>query len=731
MGAGERGGQRMENLKGAVESVIFESGDGRFSVFRLHIEGRRGAVTATLPAAAPAVGQEVFLGGAWVQHPRFGEQFKAENIQLTMPATALGIERFLASGLIEGIGPAMAHRIVALFGEAALDVMENAPHRLKEVDGIGEKTAKKIAASYRAQSELRDIMLWLETRGVSGALAARIYKQYGSFAIDVLARDPYRLAREVPGIGFTTADRIARAADIPADDPARVSAGVDFTLFSIAADGHCCIPAPLLVERGAKLLGVPSEAVRSAVREGLAAERLYAASVGAETFVYPAHLYRAECEVAESLRYLQKRAEVLSVEEPEALAADWEAESGLTLAEGQRCAVAAALRHGIFVLTGGPGTGKTTVVRGMIAVLEKLGLVIRLGAPTGRAAKRLSEATGRPAATVHRLLEAQGAVDETGAAFARDADAPIEADAIILDEVSMMDVVLMAHFLAAVPPGCHVILVGDADQLPSVGPGAVLKEILRSAAVPSLRLTEIFRQAEESVIVRNAHAINAGRLPTCAMGSAFEFRETATEEETAAAIVRLCAEELPRAGWEVWREVQVLSPMHRQSAGVDNLNRLLQAALNPPEAGRAERSGGWFTYRVGDKVMQTKNNYPKKVFNGDMGRITGIDEEKLRVVFEGGLTVDYAANELGELAPAYAMSVHKSQGSEYPVILLPLLPGHRILLQRNLLYTAVTRAKERVILLGSRAALLTAVENDRPRRRYTLLAERLAEVLEG
>lgn len=721
----------MENLKGSVESVIFQSGDGRFAVFRLRPEGRHGLVTATLPANAPLVGQEVLLGGAWIHHPRFGEQFKAESIQLTMPATSAGIERFLASGLIEGIGPAMARRIVARFGEATLDIMENAPQRLKEVTGIGPKTVGKITASYRAQSELRDIMLWLETRGVSGTLAARIYKQYGSFAIEVLARDPYRLAREVPGLGFMTADRIARAADMPADDPARVAAGVEFALFSIAAEGHCCIPAPLLAERGAKLLGVGQEAVNEAVTEGLANERLYAASVGEETFIYPAYLYRAESEVAESLRYLQKRAEVLTVEEPEILAADWEAASGLTLAEGQRQAVAAALRHGIFVLTGGPGTGKTTVVRGMIAVLEKLGLVIRLGAPTGRAAKRLAEATGRPATTVHRLLEAQGAADDTGAAFGRDADTPIEADAIILDEVSMMDIVLMAHFLAAVPPGCHVILVGDADQLPSVGPGSVLKEILRSDVIPSLRLTEIFRQAEESVIVRNAHAINAGRLPVCAPDSAFEFRETKTEEETAAAIVRLCAEELPRAGWDVWREVQVLSPLHRQAAGVDNLNRLLQAALNPPDIDREERAGGWFTYRVGDKVMQTKNNYQKKVFNGDTGRVTAIDEEKLRVLFEGGLTSDYTANELSELAPAYAMSVHKSQGSEYPVILLPLLPGHRIMLQRNLLYTAVTRARERVILLGSRGALQTAVENDRTRRRYTLLAERLAEALEG
>lgn len=721
---------RVENLAGAVESVIFESGDGRFAVFRVRPEGKRALVTATIPAAAPSIGQQVLLEGEWVQHPRFGEQFKAAHIQLAAPATVAGIERFLASGIIDGIGAATARRIVAFFGDQALDVIERTPHRLTEVAGIGAKTAAKIAASYRAQSELRDIMLWLETRGVSGTLAARIYKQYGSFSLEVLARDPYRLAREVTGLGFLTADRIAQAAGISPDDPARVAAGIDFALAAIAADGHTCIPAPLLAERAAKLLGIALAIVGDAIRDALAQERLYAASLGGETFLYPPYLYRAECEVAESLRYLQKRAETFSVDEPEALAADWERADGITLAAGQRAAVAAALRHGIFVLTGGPGTGKTTVVRGMIAVLEKLGLSILLGAPTGRAAKRLAQATGRAAMTVHRLLEAQGAADETGAAFARDVDSPLEADAIILDEVSMMDIVLMEHFLAAVPPGAHVILVGDADQLPSVGPGSVLKEILRSGVVPSLRLTEIFRQAQESVIVRNAHAINAGRMPDCAPASAFEFRAMETEEEAAEEILRLCTEELPLSGRDVWREVQVLSPMHRQACGVDNLNRLLQAALNPSLLHRPERAGGWFTYRLGDKVMQIKNNYQKKVFNGDTGRIIDIDADRLTVRFEGSLTADYEASELSELAPAYAMSVHKSQGSEYPVIILPLLPGHRIMLQRNLLYTAVTRAKERVILLGSRAALRTAVENDRTRRRYTLLAERLAEALD-
>lgn len=721
----------MDTLTGAVDSVVYESGDGRFSVFRLRPEGQRRLVTATLPAGAPLVGQQVMLGGDWFQHIRFGEQFKATHIQLVVPSTLAGIERFLASGVVAGIGPAMARRIVARFGEQALAIIEQSPHRLEEVSGIGAKTARKISESYRLHAELREVMLWLETRGVSGTFAARIYKQYGSFSLPVLEREPYRLLREMPGFGFVTVDRIARAAGVAADAPERIAGGLDFALAAIASEGHCCIPAPALVERTVKLLQVEYSLVRETLAGQLADECLYAASVGEETLIYPPQLYRAESGVAERLRYLQKRAAVFAVEEPEALVAEWEAGDDIRLAPGQRDAVAAALQHGVFVLTGGPGTGKTTVVRGMIGVLENLGLTVRLGAPTGRAARRLAEATGRRATTVHRMLEAQGTNGEEEAVFARDADEPLEADVIILDEVSMMDIVLMDHFLTAVPPGCHVIFVGDVDQLPSVGPGAVLKEILRAEVLPYLRLTEIFRQAAESVIVRNAHAVNAGRMPDCAADSAFQFREAASPEAAAEMVVALCARELPAAGYEVWSDVQVLSPMHRQVCGVDHLNRLLQDALNPHTPGLPERSGGGFTYRLGDKVMQTKNNYQKKVFNGDVGRIMALEGDVLTVLFEGGVSADYGANEMGELAPAYAMSVHKSQGSEYSVIILPLLPGHRIMLQRNLLYTAVTRAKEQVILLGSRAALRTAVENDRTRRRYTLLAERLAEVLEG
>lgn len=404
----------------------------------------------------------------------------------------------------------------------------------------------------------------------------------------------------------------------------------------------------------------------------------------------------------------------------------WERAAGIRLSQGQRQAMAAVLQHGVFVLTGGPGTGKTTVIRGMLDLLEHQGLEILLGAPTGRAAKRLAEATGRRTMTVHRMLEAQGGQNSNGApVFGKTEDEQLEADVIILDEVSMMDIVLMQHFLAAVPDGCHVILVGDVDQLPAVGPGAVLKDIIRSEAIPCVCLTEIFRQHEESTIVVNAHAINAGRLPVCSPHGDFQFWEMPDETATAAKILEFCTRILPAQGFSPLFDVQVLSPMHRQACGVDNLNVLLQAALNPAAPSKPEFVSRSQTFRLGDKVMQMKNNYTKQVFNGDIGFIVNMEPGRLTVRFGEDLEAEYEQGEMGELQLAYAMSVHKSQGSEYPVIVLPLIEGHYIMLQRNLLYTAVTRAKRLVILLGSRAALNTAVENDRTKRRYTLLAERL------
>ena len=717
----------METLEGTAQSVVFAAPEGGFTVFRLRPSGRRGLVTVTANAPAPLVGQEIALSGEWVQHPRFGEQFKAATLRVSAPTSLAGIERFLASGAIAGVGEAMAHRLVQKFGKETLEIIEKKPSRLTEVAGVGKKTAAKIHASYMEKEELREIMLWLEMHGVSGAYAARIFETYSSFAIEVMEKHPYRLARDVAGIGFLTADAIAKSAGIAEDSKERIEAGLGHALLTVSQQGHCCIPAPALTERAAKLLGTPTEEVREVLKEALAAERLAFEEVGAETLIYPPWLYRAEKRTAQMLFFLQQKAAVLPAERAAAIVADWERAAGITLAAEQQQAVAAVLDHAVFVLTGGPGTGKTTVVRGMIAVLESQGLSVLLGAPTGRAAKRLAEATGRKAETVHRLLGAQGGIEVDGSpVFEKDADDPLDADAIILDEVSMMDIVLMEHFLEAVPEGARVILVGDVDQLPAVGPGSVLKDILRSGAVPSVRLKEVFRQSGEGTIVLNAHAINRGRMPQFTAGGDFEFLEMPDEEAAARRIVALCREELPREGFNALENVQVLSPMHRTPCGVDNLNRLLQAALNPPAPEKAEFRNSTLTFRVGDKVMQTKNDYTKGVFNGDIGFIREVSADGVKVRYSDELTADYEPNELMMLTLAYAMSVHKSQGSEYPVIVLPLVAAHHIMLQRNLLYTAVTRAKKKVVLLGSKAAVFTAVSNDRTRRRYTLLAERLA-----
>ena len=707
-----------EELTGVVDHIIFAAGDGAFSVFRLRME-HAGKCTATVKGAAPLVGQEVHLVGTWVTHPRFGRQFQAMRMRVSAPTSAGGIERFLASGTIDGVGPAMARRIVEKFGTEALLIIERTPSRLREVAGIGAKTAEKIAASYLRQSELRDIMLWLEDHGITGAYAGRIFKAYGSLAVEVMEKAPYRLAREIDGIGFVTADNIAIAAGWEKNSSERIAAGLSYEVTQISSSGHCCIPEGMLAERAAQRLGVARSEVMEVLSREVKMSRLYAVDDMGERLIYAPQLYKAEAETARLLRMLQQKADHIHVYDTMSLVTAWEEEHTVRLADAQREAVIAALEHGVLVLTGGPGTGKTTVVRSMIDILGAQGLEILLAAPTGRAAKRLAEATGCPAATVHRMLEAQGREDGE-MRFGRDAETQLEADVIIVDEVSMMDIVLMQHLLTAVLPGTHLILVGDVDQLPAVGPGAVLQDILRSGVIPSVRLTEIFRQNNTGTIVLNAHAINSGRVPSFTEAD-FSFVPAVSSEDAAAQIVSICTR-LLRAGTDLM-DLQVLSPMRREACGVDLLNRSLQAALNPPAADKAEAVG----FRRGDKVMQTRNDYTKNVFNGDIGRIVQIDSEHLTIAFAEDMEISYTRDEFGALTLAYAMSVHKSQGSEYDIILLPLVRAHHIMLQRNLLYTAVTRAKKGVILIGDRTALFTAVSNDRTRRRYTLLAERLAE----
>lgn len=723
--------EELEAMTGVVENIIYSSPDGAFSVFRFKPEGQHSNVTVTVQTTAPLQGQQLELKGQWIEHPRFGSQFKALHMLISAPTSPQGIERFLASGVIEGVGKAMAARIVAAFGGQTLEIIEKQPHRLREVRGIGAKTAKKIHASYQEKAELRQVMLWLEDHEVSGIYAGRIYEKYGSFAVEVMEQNPYRLVREVDGIGFLVADSIAKGMGIDPCGRFRVSAALEFQLQKIALYGHCCIPDGQLVSDVEKGIGVPRDIVWEVMKQDLADGLLAQESVGEDVLVYPDYLYRAERETAQRLLQIQRGAMPVSAKGRGKLVAKWERSTGITLAQQQRQAVEAVLEHGLFVLTGGPGTGKTTVIRAMLDILEQQGLEILLGAPTGRAAKRLSEATRRGACTVHRMLEAGGNPEGGGSGFGRNQDEPLEADVIILDEVSMMDIVLMKHFLAAVPDGAHLILVGDVDQLPAVGPGSVLQDIIRSGVVPKICLTEVFRQSDDSTIVLNAHAINAGRLPQCSRekGSDFIFIEQNNADWAEQQIVALCKTYLPKMGYEPMYDVQVLSPMHRNACGVERLNQLLQNAMNPLREDMPEVVNGSRSFRLGDKVMQNKNNYDKGVFNGDIGYIVDLEPGRMLVHFGEELEAEYESSEFSQLQLAYCMTVHKSQGSEYPVVVLPLVSAHYIMLQRNLLYTAVTRAKKLVILIGSKAALNTAVENDRTRKRYTLLAERLGHRL--
>lgn len=720
----------MEKICGTVDTIIFASQDNRFTVLKLSPEKLSTQITVTLNGIAPLIGQLLEIEGEWVKHPKFGQQFKATTYKTVAPTEISGIEKFLASGAINGIGPAMAKKIVAEFGEKTLEIIAKSPNELLKVPGIGKKTAEKISASYLEQSELTEIMVWLENHGISNTYAGKIFAKYGSFAIDIMEKDIYRLFQDIEGIGFLTADKLAFNLGIQREDKRRIISGIDYALMQLCNNGHCCIPEMALVDKTAKILQVNNQIIFTILKERIDNGSLNTEVVGGETLIYPPYLYYAEKKVATRLLQLQQATEPLSEDNLSLFIKVWEKDNQIQLAQKQKEAIKACLHHGVLVLTGGPGTGKTTVIKGILSILKAQGLKIRLAAPTGRAAKRLSETTGQKALTIHRLLGANNLAqdDNLQLGFSKDIDDQLDADVIILDEVSMVDIVLMHHFLNAVPDGCRIILVGDTDQLPAVGPGSVLKDIIRSQKIPAIRLDEIFRQAQTSMIIQNAHIINAGRLPDLRKQySDFVFYELNDDTSITQKILDLCTKDLPHEGFDVLKDVQVLSPMHRFLCGVENLNLMLQEQLNPKK-NQDELKYSSQTFRVGDKVMHIRNNYQKNVFNGDIGFIQDINNEKLTVDYFDHI-VTYEKNELNELTLAYASSVHKSQGSEYKVVIIPLSTSHYIMLQRNLLYTAITRAKQKVIIIGSKKALMTAVQSNRTQKRYTLLAERLAHKL--
>lgn len=651
--------------------------------------------------------------------PKYGSQFRVEQARTTVPATVDGIEKYLGSGLIRGIGPVMAQRIVRTFGADALDIIENSPEKLARVDGVGPKRIAMIAEAWVQQWEIKEIMVFLQSHGISAALAAKIYKQYLHAAIETVRENPYCLAADIRGIGFVTADRIARSLGIDPDSPARAAEGLLHVLNGLAAEGHVYYPLGGLLDKAAAMLEVKKDIVMAGLGRLQKELRLV---VDGETAYLPA-LYAAETRLAENL--LALGAAPFSRRNAEQALEQAEKELSLHLADEQKKAALLALSRKVTVITGGPGTGKTTIIKSVAAAFHLLGFRVSLAAPTGRAARRMREATGFEAKTIHRLLK----FDPLTGGFQYNQNSPLEADAVIIDETSMVDVVLMHHLVKAVPRHAALVLVGDVDQLPSVGPGNVLRDIIGSGKFAVAALTEIFRQARGSRIVTNAHRINRGEFPdtSAATESDFYFVKEEDPEKAAQKILSLCRDHVPRRfGLHPARDIQVLAPMYRGAAGVDSLNAALQNLLNPK--GR-EITRGARTYRVGDKVMQTANNYDKEVFNGDVGWVTKIDPEDQELVVDfDGRAVTYLFAELDDLVVAYAISTHKSQGGEYPAVIMSLMTQHYMMLQRNLLYTGITRGKKLVVLVGAPKALAMAVKNNKPQNRHSRLRERLAAV---
>ncbi len=712
-----------ETLAGTVERVTFHNAESGFCVLKVQIRGRRSLAVVVGHTPFVGAGEWITASGAWVSDRTHGLQFKADILKTTSPTGADGIEKYLASGQMRGIGPAMAKRIVAAFGEATLDIIEAHPERLTEVSGIGPWRASKIVAGWAEQQAVREIMIFLHAHGVGTARAVRIFKTYGHEAIKVMTEDPYRLARDVRGIGFRTADAIAARLGMEKSAPQRLRAGMSFALQTALDEGHCALPRPMLGTLAQKLLEVEAPLIEAALADELRhGEDVVSDTIGEETCIFLKGLHAAERAIAERLIARSGRSPPWpAIDFGRAL--PWvEARTGKTLSASQREAVRLVLSSSMSVMTGGPGVGKTSTLDTILRILVAKGVRVLLAAPTGRAAKRMTEQTGIEAKTIHRLLE----IDPRHGGFSRNEDNVLDCDLLVVDETSMVDVPLMNALTRAVPEHAALLLVGDVDQLPSVGPGQVLADIIASGRLPVARLTEVFRQAAESRIVVNAHRINRGQMPEPLQKgeeSDFYFVEIRDPEEGVAKLVEMVRERIPRRfGLDPLRDIQVLCPMNRGVLGARNLNHELQRILNPDPPIFVERFGWRFS--PGDRVMETQNDYDRDVFNGDLGTVDRIDEEEAALVvnFEGR-EVTYSFGELDTLLPAFATTIHKSQGSEYPAVIIPVTTQHYTMLARNLVYTGVTRGKRLVVIIGQKKALGIAVRGGHAKPRWTKLRE--------
>ena len=717
-----------EEIAGLVERVTFFNEESGFAVLRVKVRGHRELVTVLGSLPAVSAGEWLTAKGWWVRDKEHGLQFKATALKATPPTTSEGVERYLAGGFVKGVGPVLAKKLVGHFGAEVLGVISDNPADLESVDGIGPKRRERIATAWQEGMQIREIMLFLHSHGVSTGRAVRIFKTYGNLAIQTVQENPYTLAKEIHGIGFATADQIAQSVGIPKDSQNRARAGIDHVLLGATSEGHCALPLEKLKAAAVKLLEVPVETIEQALSHMLTGGFLLLEEIDGEPLVFLPHLRKAEDGIATKIRRLVS-AGVTYPKIDFVKAVTWvEKQTDKTLAPSQREALKAVLTSRVSIITGGPGVGKTTLVNSILLILRAKKVKCLLCAPTGRAAKRLTETTGLEAKTIHRLLE----VDPATGRFQRNEDKPLECDLLIVDETSMVDVLLMYALLRALPKTSALIMVGDVDQLPSVGAGNALRDLIDSGVVPVVRLTEVFRQAASSNIITSAHLIRQGKMPelrTAEAGSDFHFVERETPEEIAATLVRLVEDRIPKGHHlDPIRDIQVLCPMNRGSIGVRELNSVLQGALNPVRQGEptVERFG--WRFQVRDKVIQTENDYKKEVFNGDIGTIEKIDpvEQELFIRFDDRLVV-YDYGELDEVSLAYAVTIHKAQGSEFPAVVIPVAMQHYMLLQRNLIYTGITRAKRLLVVVGQKKALGLAIRNDQSRKRYSGLLSSLKE----